>query len=73
VAAAIRWLQPDASRSAALTAGVVGAHPGDWRAWRIRAGTPGLPPAEAAKACEEMAHLAPPGLDDAELGPCSRD
>ena len=73
VAAAIWWLRPDGNRCAALTAGMVSAHPEDWRAWRVRAGTPGLPAAEAEKACEQVANLAPAGLDDGELSPCSRD
>ena len=67
------WLGLGDSRAAELTAGVVGAHPGDWRAWRLRAETPGLPQPEAEQACEEMAKLAPEGLDEGELHPCSRD
>jgi len=45
---------------AALTAGVVSAHPGDRQA-------------EAQRACQEMAALAPDGLDEGELSPCHRD
>jgi len=42
-------------------------------AWRLRAETPGLPQPEAERACEEMVKLAPEGLDEGELYPCSRD
>jgi hypothetical protein len=73
VAAAIRWLPGERPRFDALTAGVVAAHPLDWRAWRLRAGTPGLAAEEANRACEEMVKLVPDGLDEAELSPCSRD
>ena len=57
VAAALNQLRPDGKRCAELTAGVVQAHPGDWRAWRLRAAT----------------KLAPADLAEAELTPCSRD
>jgi len=73
VATAISALQLDPARTAELTLGVVRAYPSDWRAWRLRAATPGLAGPEAERACEEMSKLVPQGLDDAELSPCSRD
>ena len=73
MATAISALQLDPARCAELTLGMVNAHPSDWRTWRLRAATPGLPRPEAERACEEVAKLAPDGLDDGQLVPCSRD
>jgi len=73
VATAVSELELEPARRSELTLGVVRAYPSDWRAWRLRAATPGLARPEAERACQEMSKLAPEGLDDTELSPCSRD